>query len=45
VRHLNVYAKSEDYKARVAEALFDFVIQEVGEELAPKINGAISDLP
>jgi len=25
--------------------LYDFVVQEVGEELAPRINGAIADLP
>jgi len=29
----------------LTEVLYDFVVQEVGEELAPKINGAIADLP
>jgi len=42
---VNVYAKSEDYRIRLSEVLYDFVVQEVGEDLAPKVNGAIGDLP
>lgn len=46
--HLIIPALNErnlQYKQQVGTVIFDFVVKNVGEQLAPKITGMLIDLP